>query len=418
MAGAKKGLGRGLSALIPDGDMEFLSRIARDTAPVDVRPIEAAVENEAFPAGTAKRGGRSRTSRAEGNPSDVPHSTAGSDRGAAREMVAPAMVTTPIAASKPDPSDAPNLDEAVGDEIADDEDASVGEATTSVQWILMARVEPNPYQPRRTFSRDEMNDLVASIRNHGVLQPILVRPLPLSGDANGDGVERFQLIAGERRWRAAQEAGLSRIPAICRPVNNRQALELAVIENVQRHDISAIDAALAYRRLADEFALSQESIARRVGKSRSSIANTLRLLDLPDEVKKSIEDGVLSEGHGRAILLTSGEGARRAVFRRILRDKLSVREAERVAQIALATSLESEPKTSEANDGHVEHGQAAARLESKQRAHENDLEQMTLKLQKALGARLRLAPRGHGGRIIIDYTSPEELERLAQVLCR
>ena len=196
------------------------------------------------------------------------------------------------------------------------------------------KIVANPYQPRRVFDDEELQNLATSVREHGILQPIIVRPLDNSDEAAG-----FQLVAGERRWRAAQLAGLSTVPALVRPVSDQQALELAVIENVQRHDISPLDAAQAYRRLATEFELSQEKIAQRVGKSRSSIANTMRLLELPGEARNALQDGTLSEGHGRAILLTAGEGARRAVFRAVLRDKLSVRDTEELARRIAAGDL-------------------------------------------------------------------------------
>ena len=401
MAGTKKGLGRGLSALIPDSDMEFLSRVARDIAPVEVAPASSTSRARQKNAGT-----RSKTSEKEAalapetDPSPQEAGDAANPAVPKSQSAEQAGLAVGAIATTSHPAPASANDAVPGDD---------GQETTSIEWVLMEQVEPNPYQPRRTFSREEMSELVDSIRNHGVLQPILVRPL----ESDGGRTHRFQLIAGERRWRAAQEAGLSRIPAISRPVSDRQALELAVIENVQRHDISAIDAALAYRRLADEFELSQESIARRVGKSRSSIANTLRLLDLPDEVKKTIEDGVLSEGHGRAILMAPGEGARRAVFRRVLRDQLSVRETERLAQASLA-----HPTAQASTSGKENQDSASSSHQKSQKVVERDLEQMTLKLQKALGARLRLAPKGRGGRIIITYASPDELERLAETLCK
>ncbi len=410
MTGVKKGLGRGLSALIPDSDMEFLSRVARDIAPVEVAPTSIELAPNSTSRALQKNAGARNKTSATGTARATPTLKTGvslqeaedagdpakqkSHSGTQTSLIVDGAAATSAASLASTSKTVPGAD---------------GQASASIEWILMEHIEPNPYQPRRTFSRVEMSELVDSIRNHGVLQPILVRPL----ETGSDQMNRFQLIAGERRWRAAQQAGLSRIPAICRPVSDRQALELAVIENVQRHDISAIDAALAYRRLADEFELSQESIARRVGKSRSAIANTLRLLDLPEEVKKTIEDGVLSEGHGRAILLASGEGARRAVFRRVLRDKLSVRDTERVAQASLRGPSEPAP-----TDGQMGQDGALSSPARSQKTDESDLGQMTLKLQKALGARLRVAPKGRGGRIIIPYASPEELERLAAALCK
>jgi len=329
MAVAKKGLGRGLSALIPGADMDFLSRVARGE-----HQIQSSADAAAAPA-------------------------------------------------QPE---------------SDREPAAERDARGAAEWVKPEEIEPNPFQPRTHFPAEEMQDLVQSIRNHGLLQPVLVRPL----DQPREGV-RFQLVAGERRWRASREAGLARLPAIVRPVNDQQALELALIENVQRHDISPVDTAHAYRRLTQDFGLSQDEVARRVGKSRSSIANTVRLLDLPEEVRKAMEDGLLTEGHGRAILLAPGDGARRAIFRRILRDRLSVREAEQLARDA--SRADGEGKTPNAR-----RQMAAARSLAA------ELRRMEEQLQQTLGTRLRIRPKAKGGRIIIDYFSAEDLERLMGVL--
>ena len=174
------------------------------------------------------------------------------------------------------------------------------------------------------------------------------------------------------------------IPAIVRAVDDKSALELAIIENVQRHDISAIESAQAYRRLAREFGLSVEQIASRVGKSRASIANTMRLLDLPEEAIGALRDLKISEGHGRALLTATGEAARRVLLRRALRDAPSVRELERMAASSLAATASS------------------------------DMTRLEATLQRAIGARLRLKAKGRGGQIVIDFASPEELGRLVK----
>ena len=270
--------------------------------------------------------------------------------------------------------------------------------SSSVAEVAIDDIEANPYQPRRSFDEAELSDLANSIREHGIIQPIVVRP-------SRSGSKPFQLVAGERRWRASQRAGLTHLPAIVRPVDDLQALELALIENVQRHDISAIDAAIAYRRLADEFRLSQEDIARRVGKSRSAVANTLRLLDLQPEIRQAIEQGQISEGHGRAILLAQGEGARRALFRRLVRDHLSVREIERLAKDVISDDdqkVSISPQKSGAS-------------------HENekgDLDELISLLQKKLGARLDIKPKRQGGCIVIEYSNDSELRRLTAILSR
>jgi ParB family chromosome partitioning protein len=270
----------------------------------------------------------------------------------------------------------------------------------AIQWLNPTDVVANPYQPRRHFDPEELQSLVDSVREHGILQPIIVRPLV--PQAAGEG-PRFQLVAGERRWRAAQAAKLEAVPAIVRQVSDQQALELAVIENVQRHDITPLDAATAYRRLADEFGLSQERIAQRVGKSRSAIANTLRLLDLPEEIQQSLNDGALSEGHGRAILLANSEGARRAAFRHILREKLSVREAEELSRRlsegeGAVLSDNRKSKDSAKNDIAV------------------DLRDITDELQRLLGSRVHVNHRRRGGQIVINYASVDEMNRIIDVL--
>jgi ParB family chromosome partitioning protein len=334
MQKARKGLGRGLSALIPEADMDFLSRVAR---------------------------GDGKTTEAKGKK---------------------ATKTPKKAATVPAPPE------------PEKEEHSIAALAVHVP---VDSIEANPYQPRRTFSPQEMQELVDSIKEHGVLQPILVRPNPADET-------RYQLIAGERRWRASQAAGLKEVPAIIRQVTDQQALEVAIIENVQRHDISALDAAIAYRRLAQEFSLSQEAIAQRVGKSRVSIANTIRLLDLPQEAQKAIEEGAMTEGHGRAILLASTEGARRAVFRRVIRDGLSVRQTEELSRRILDEEEEDKPDN---NDDLP----ASARVAPEVRRIEETL-------QKQLGTRVRLRPRRRGGQVVIQYFSNEELDRLLKLLMK
>ncbi|MDQ3815204.1 MAG: ParB/RepB/Spo0J family partition protein [Armatimonadota bacterium] len=356
MAGARKGLGRGLSALIPDSDMDFLSRVARgEAAVVPVTPPPGAEQP------IARVDALAESTQSLNTPDDT--------RPDAREAAIPTEFSS----------------------------KAVSEATPI--WVEIERVETNPYQPRRLFSPEEMQELVESVRTHGILQPILIRPLDST-----DGVLRYQLVAGERRWRAAQAVGLTHVPAIVRSVNDQQALELALIENIQRHDISPVDAARAYKRLATEFGLSQEQVAARVGKSRSAIANTLRLLDLPEEIQKAIEDGILSEGHGRAILLAEGEGARRAVFRRILRDGLSVRETEQSARQASREG----PTTVNGHD--------RSPGESSASGNASELRDVEQSMQKILGTRVHIRPRAKGGRIIIDYFSEQDLNRLITLL--
>lgn len=364
MQKARRGLGRGLSALIPDADMDFLTRVARG----DNNFGDDSDDNLSHP----------RSKSSELLPSDdqtAPRKTRGTMKTDAKQSkILPQTPPTPLA-----------------------------------QLVLLSQIEANPYQPRHTFSEEEMQELSDSVKQHGVLQPILLRPLatPSTSAPQSSSEIKYQLVAGERRWRASQKAGLNEIPAIIRRISDQQALELAVIENVQRHDISALDAASAYRRLSQEFSLSQEEIAQRVGKSRAAIANTMRLLDLPIEVQNAIADGSLTEGHGRAILLAGSDGARRAVFRRVVREKLSVRATEELARVIQQESSNSHNKESSddppVGSRHIDHAPPEIR-----RIEEG--------LQKRLGTRVRIRPRKNGGQVLIQYFSNEELERLLKLM--
>lgn len=190
--------------------------------------------------------------------------------------------------------------------------------------IPLSLIVPNPDQPRRAIEKESIEELAASIREHGVLQPIIVQPLP-------DG--RYQLIAGERRWRAARLAGLTAVPAIVRQVSEEERLELAIVENVQREDINAVEEAAAYRMLMERFGLTQEQVAQKVGKSRVAVANTLRLLTLQQEILDGLQQGKITEGHARALLMAPEE-ARLDIYHRAVRSGWSVRETERASRAA------------------------------------------------------------------------------------
>ena len=251
--------------------------------------------------------------------------------------------------------------------------------------IEIDRLAPSDFQPRVAMDDARLGELAQSIRSNGVIQPIVVRRV-------GD---RFQIIAGERRWRAARLAGLARVPVVVREVvagQEQSLLEMALIENIQREDLNPIDAALAYRRLAEEFHLTQEAIATAVGKDRASVANTLRLLKLPEEIRQEVSSGRLSMGHARALLALEDEGEQRRMARDIIARSLSVRETEaHVKKIAEG----SRPKE------HVE----AKPADVHTRAAED-------KLRLALGTRVRIKRRGDKGRIEIDFVSEDELIRI------
>lgn len=214
--------------------------------------------------------------------------------------------------------------------------SEAGSETEGISEVPVSSIEPNPDQPRREVDATTVEELAASIREHGVIQPIVVHALP-------DG--RYQLVAGERRWRAARLAGLSSIPAIVRQVSDEQRLELALVENVQREDISPVDEARAYRVLIDRFGLTQDDVARKVGKSRTAVANTLRLLSLPAEVLEGLEAGKVTEGHARALLMAPEE-ARVELYRRCVRSGWSVREVERAARAVVRQQSHATPSVS------------------------------------------------------------------------
>jgi len=252
---------------------------------------------------------------------------------------------------------------------------------SSVLDVPLSRVVPNPHQPRHHWDDADLEDLAASIREHGVLQPVLVT----------ETIDGYQLIAGERRVRAARLAGLDRSPALVRQVADRDQLEVALVENVQRSDLDPIDEALAYRQLIDEFGLTQERVAERVGKARATIANTLRLLDLHAAVQAAIAAGRITEGHGRALggLPVDGQAQ---VLATVVGQGLSVRQAEELVRRLREPRATREPA-------------AKPRLDA-------ELERVEEDLRQRLGTKVSLTRSRKGGRIVIEYYSDEELGRL------
>jgi ParB family transcriptional regulator, chromosome partitioning protein len=252
------------------------------------------------------------------------------------------------------------------------------------------RLAPNEFQPRGPMDDARLQDLARSITSNGVIQPIVVRKV-------GD---RFQIIAGERRWRAAKIAGLLRVPVVVRavaPGQEQSLLEMALIENIQRENLNPIEEALAYRRLATEFQMTQDAIASAVGKDRATVANTLRLLKLPDDIRAEVASGALSMGHARALLALDDEAAQRRAARDVIARSLSVRETESLVKHA-AQSAEpaAEPAAPKPVDVHT-------------RAAED-------RLRLALGTRVRIVRKGPRGRIEIDFGSEEELIRIYEQL--
>lgn len=256
-------------------------------------------------------------------------------------------------------------------------------APDAAQLVPIEYLEPSPLQPRRNFPEAELEALAASIREHGLLQPLLVRPS--RSLATG-----YEIVAGERRWRAAQRAGLTELPVVVRELDDRRVLELALVENLQREELSALEEAEAYARLAREFGRTQEEIADAVGRSRSHVANIMRLLQLPESVRRMLADGRLTAGHARALLAAS-EPDKLAVL--VVERGLNVRQTEALVRAAAKRPA---PRTPVRPDP--------------------DIDAFARDLSQSLGLSVRLRQRGRGGTLTIRYSSPEQLETLVRKL--
>lgn len=254
-------------------------------------------------------------------------------------------------------------------------------------------IRANSRQPRTQFNDEALDELAASIREHGILQPLIVRPL-------ADG--KYELIAGERRLRAAKKANLSEVPVIVRAASAQASLEIALIENVQRADISPMECAVAYQRLAEEFDMSQEQIAARVGKSRAAVANTLRLLKLPTQIQQAVLAGKVTEGHARALLMVDSPVRQMSLFHRVVDEGISVREAEREARLDVAPQPKPTRTTKPTKD-----------LPAHNDANWAALEQG---LSEYFGSLVRLVPGEVGGKLTIDFYSDDDLERILEIL--
>ena len=250
--------------------------------------------------------------------------------------------------------------------------------------IDLDSVFPNPRQPRTEFGEDTLEELTQSIRSEGVIQPILVRPR----------TGGYELIAGERRWRAAKRAGLNRIPAIVKDFNDRQTLELALIENLQREDLNPLDEALGFAKLQAEFNMTQEQIAERVGKHRATVANALRLLELPDTIRESLGRGEITAGHARALLAFETPDAQIAMWQETREKNLSVREVEL-----------RKPASSR-----------KSKVQPQRLAQHPDLQPIQEELTGRLGTRVSVVGSPERGRIIIDFFSKEDLDRILEIL--
>jgi ParB family chromosome partitioning protein len=258
-------------------------------------------------------------------------------------------------------------------------DAAVPERVHGYQALAIGDLDPNPVNPRVAFNESELDELAASIREKGVVQPILARPSKNEG--------RFEIVAGERRWRAAQRAGLHVVPVVVRVLSDKEALELAIIENVQRSDLNAIEEARGYRQLIDRYKHTQNNLAGVVGKSRSHLANTLRLLKLPDPVQKLVEDGKLSAGHARALI---GRSDAEELALQIVKDGLNVRDVEDLVKAP---------------------AKPGARSTSRRSVADADTRAAETELAEALGLKVSIRPgSGESGEVRIKYRTLDQFE--------
>jgi ParB family chromosome partitioning protein len=251
--------------------------------------------------------------------------------------------------------------------------------------LLVQKIRPNPKQPREDFGYQELEDLINSIREHGILQPLIVSKIDN---------ENYELIAGERRLRAAKMLNLKTVPAIVRAVRDQEKLELALIENIQRKDLNPIEEALAFQKLMSDFGLTQEEVAKRIGRSRPSVANTLRLLGLPEEIQKALRDGKISESHARTLIGLSDIKQQLKHFQQILKNNLTLREIEGVVKRV---------KGAKVKRGSWQNPNLAAKEET---------------LRGALGTKVEIKKRGQSGQIIVHFYSDEELNGILRKIVK
>jgi ParB family transcriptional regulator, chromosome partitioning protein len=252
------------------------------------------------------------------------------------------------------------------------------------QFCGIEEIQPNPHQPRKKFDDQQLQELVDSIREKGILLPLVVRRKGTS----------FELIAGERRWRAAQRAGVKEVPILVKDVSESEILELSLIENIQREDLNPIEEADAYKALMDQFHLTQEEISKKVGKDRTTITNIIRLLKLPPEIRQSLSEGAITMGHARAFLGLEGPEKQKLAFKKVLAEGLSVRQTEALVKRLGLKKTSSPTKNTSQWDALIE------------------------ELQRILGTKVHITGQGERGKIEIEFYSPGELDRLIDVLKR
>jgi ParB family chromosome partitioning protein len=275
--------------------------------------------------------------------------------------------------------------------LGDDTKPETKDSPTSEIEIHL--IQPNPEQPRTRFAESALDELAQSVSTNGVIQPIVVRPI-------ADG--RFEIVAGERRWRASQKAGLQKIPAVVREVSDDKLLELALIENIQRQELNPIEEANAYRKLIDTLGFTQDALATSVGRDRTLIATSLRLLKLPEDIQRLIEEAKLSAGHGRALLMTDDVTIQRRIARAIIEKSLSVRETERAVKAATSPG---------ARRSIITKGVSGT-------GKDPNLVVAETKLRRRLGTNVSILPNqnGSGGKLEIEYYNQQDLDRIYQTI--
>mgnify|MGYP001625297926 FL=1 len=257
--------------------------------------------------------------------------------------------------------------------------------TTGVTEVDIEKIKPNPNQPRKNFDVDALNELAASIKTHGIVQPIVVNDL-------GDGT--YMIIAGERRWRAANICGLKTVPAVIRNYTDKQVKEISIIENLQREDLNPVEAARAIKELMDEYGLTQDAVAERIGKSRPSVANTLRLLSLYPDVLKMVEDGKLSAGHARCLVVVEDKNNQIKLANAVIQRNLSVRDLEKAVK-------------------NLENPQRRQIVGQEQSL---ELKELIIQMQKTFATKVTAIGNDNKGRIYIDYYTRDDLDRIAELL--
>jgi ParB family chromosome partitioning protein len=267
-----------------------------------------------------------------------------------------------------------------------------GNTATRVVEIAVEKIEPNKYQPRKVFNADGLEELALSIKEHGVVQPVVVRKIE---------EDKYQLVAGERRWRACKIAGLETIPAIIKGYSEQETTEIALIENIQREDLNPLEEAAAYKVLIEEFGLTQEELSNKVGKSRPYIANSLRLLNLPEQIKEMVANGSISAGHGRA-LLSLPEAGQLRLAEKIQKEGLTVRETEALVKSIGILGSEQQQNKKKENTAKKDLSPEIIDIEEK--------------LRHYFGTKVRLLNNNNGGKIEIEYYSVEELNRILDLL--